>query len=128
MGGRRQTDGLALDVESARLKELPYDITGDSRGRRRGHCRDVRQDLRSHGPDCWCHVGGRALKAAARLAAGAALAALLALAGPSGANDSIANLETGGLVLVKNTDVEMRSEDLYISDKAVRVKYVFVNA
>jgi hypothetical protein len=71
--------------------------------------------------------GGRALKAASRLAAGAALAALLALSGPSGANDSIANLETGGLVLIKNTDVEMRSEDLYISDKAVRVKYVFMN-
>jgi hypothetical protein len=67
------------------------------------------------------------LKAASRLAAGAALAALLALSGPSGANDSIANLETGGLVLIKNTDIEMRSEDLYISDKAVRVKYVFMN-
>jgi hypothetical protein len=71
--------------------------------------------------------GGRALKAASRLAAGAALAALLALSGPASANDSIANLETGGLVLIKNTDVEMRSEDLYISDKAVRVKYLFMN-
>ena len=72
-------------------------------------------------------AGGQALKTASRLAAGTALTALLALSAPAGANDSIANFETGGLVLTKNADIEMRSEDLYISDKAVRVKYSFVN-
>jgi hypothetical protein len=64
------------------------------------------------------------LKAASRFTAGAALAALLVISVPAGANESSANLETGGLVLIKNADIEMRSEDSYISDKAVRVKYV----
>jgi Domain of unknown function (DUF4424) len=48
-------------------------------------------------------------------------------AGVAGANDSTAGLTNYGLVLTKNTDVEMRSEKLYISDKQVRVDYQFLN-
>ena len=58
-------------------------------------------------------------------ALGTALA--LAWAGAAGANDSTAGLATGGLVLTKNADIEMRSEKLYISDKQVRVDYQFLN-
>jgi hypothetical protein len=57
------------------------------------------------------------------------LAALcaVALAAPAGANDSSAELATGGLVFVKNDDVEMTSEDLYLSAAEIRVRYRFVN-
>jgi hypothetical protein len=60
-------------------------------------------------------VGLMALIAAAAAATGAV------------ANDSAAELATGGLVLTKNPAIEMRSEDLFISTKAVRVHYVFAN-
>ena len=56
-----------------------------------------------------------------------AIAALLALAAPALANDSSAELRQGGLVLVRNPGVEMRSEDLFISEKAVKVRYRFRN-
>jgi hypothetical protein len=58
-----------------------------------------------------------------------ALETALALmaAGAAGANDSTAGLAAGGLVLTKNTDIEMRSEKLYISDKQIRVDYQFLN-
>lgn len=57
------------------------------------------------------------------------LAALLAacLAGPALANDSTAELAAGGLILTKTDAIEMRSEDLFISQEAVQVRYVFVN-
>lgn len=51
----------------------------------------------------------------------------LALIAPAFANDSSAELGAGGLVLTKNADIEMRSEDLYISAERVRVNYVFFN-
>src|ERR1019366_10079815 len=53
---------------------------------------------------------------------GVGLAALVAAAAAPGAaaNDSSAELATGGLVLTKNPAIEMRSEDLFISTKAVR--------
>ena len=56
-------------------------------------------------------------------------AALIAAGFAAGAmaNDSSAELATGGLVLTKNPAIEMRSEDLYLSTKAVRVHYVFAN-
>jgi hypothetical protein len=44
------------------------------------------------------------------------------------ATDSTAGLAAGGLVLTKSADIEMRSEDLYISAKLVRVRYSFVNS
>lgn len=58
-----------------------------------------------------------------------ALAALLAavLALPALANDSTAELAAGGLVLTRTDAIEMRSEDLFISEEAVQVRYVFVN-
>jgi len=43
------------------------------------------------------------------------------------ANDSSAELATGGLVFVKNPDVKMLAEDLYISTKEIRVRYKFLN-
>lgn len=49
------------------------------------------------------------------------------LAAPALANDSTAELAAGGLVLTKTEAIEMRSEDLFISQEAVQVRYVFVN-
>ncbi len=46
---------------------------------------------------------------------------------PAQANDSTAELSTGGLVFVQNDDVEMRSEDLFISSAEIRVRYRFFN-
>jgi hypothetical protein len=59
----------------------------------------------------------------------AALAGALALgaAAPAFANDSSAELTTGGLVLAKSADIEMRSEDLAISAKEIVVRYRFFN-
>ena len=68
--------------------------------------------------------GGLALKAVDIMVAGLMLATLV---GPALGNDSTAALTNSGLVLTKNAAIEMKSENLYISDKAVRVKYTFVN-
>jgi hypothetical protein len=60
-----------------------------------------------------------------------ALAALLLCApagAPAGANDSSAELATGGLVLEKSANIEMRAEDLYVSAKEIRVSAHFYNA
>jgi hypothetical protein len=46
---------------------------------------------------------------------------------PSQANDSTAELATGGLRFVTTPDIEMRSEDLFISLEKIRVRYVFFN-
>src|SRR4051812_34208822 len=58
-----------------------------------------------------------------------ALLAALALAGssPALANDSTAELATGGLIFTKNDALQMRSEELFISTKEIRVRYVFFN-
>jgi hypothetical protein len=56
------------------------------------------------------------------------MAAFLAAIAPSAlANDSSAEIGTGGLVFVKNPDVEMLSEDLYISTTEIGVRYRFLN-
>lgn len=60
-----------------------------------------------------------------RIVLAAALAA--ALAAPALANDSTAELAAGGLVLTRTRAIAMRSEDLFISAEAVRVRYVFRN-
>src|SRR5262245_5772256 len=52
---------------------------------------------------------------------------LAAAAAPALANDSTAELATGGLIFVRNENVEMRSEDLTISTKEVSVRYRFFN-
>jgi hypothetical protein len=59
-------------------------------------------------------------------------AAILAVAAgvvspPAVANDSSAELATGGLVFVRNDNVEMRSEELTISAAQVSVRYRFFN-
>ena len=48
----------------------------------------------------------------------AVLGVLLLATGPVYANDSTAELATGGLVFTKTADIEMRSEDLSISEKS----------
>lgn len=46
---------------------------------------------------------------------------------PAFANDSSAELTTGGLVLTRSADIEMRSEDLAISENEIVVRYQFFN-
>lgn len=55
-----------------------------------------------------------------------ALAAVL-LAAPATANDSVASMGTGGLILQRTDGIEMRSEDLYVSAREIRVRYKFYN-
>jgi hypothetical protein len=57
-----------------------------------------------------------------------ALAILAGVAFSAHANDSSAELSTGGLIFVQNPDVEMRSEDLFISAREVHVRYRFFNS
>ncbi|WP_084539550.1 DUF4424 domain-containing protein [Azorhizobium doebereinerae] len=57
--------------------------------------------------------------------AGAALGSLLLAGAPALANDSTAALAAGGLIFVQNDHVQMKSEDLFISEQEVRVRYVF---
>ena len=59
-----------------------------------------------------------------RLVFGAALALA---AGPALANDTMAQLGTGGLVFVRSDAVSMDSEDLFISADEIRVAYAFTN-
>lgn len=54
-------------------------------------------------------------------------AALALSATPLFANDSIAELGTGGLILSRSDAIAMESEDLYISPEKVTVDYVFRN-
>lgn len=54
-------------------------------------------------------------------------AALALSAAPALANDSVAELGTGGLILSRSDAVSMESEDLYISPEKVTVDYVFRN-
>ncbi|TIP89371.1 MAG: DUF4424 domain-containing protein [Mesorhizobium sp.] len=54
-------------------------------------------------------------------------AALALSATPVFANDSIAELGTGGLILSRSDAVAMESEDLYISPEKVTIDYVFRN-
>ncbi|HYD12623.1 MAG TPA: DUF4424 domain-containing protein [Allosphingosinicella sp.] len=58
--------------------------------------------------------------------AGALIASLL-LGQAAVANDSSAEKAAGGLVLRQNNDIDMVSEDLYVSPAEVRVRYVFRN-
>lgn len=55
------------------------------------------------------------------------LATTIALAAPAAANDSTAQLGAGGLQLVRNEEVELLAEDLYVSATEVRVAYWFRN-
>ena len=51
----------------------------------------------------------------------------LATATPGLANDTTASMRAGGLVLERTTGIEMRSEDLYVSAREIRVNYRFFN-
>lgn len=53
--------------------------------------------------------------------------AFLLLPGAALANDTMAELKTGGLSYVQTLDVEMVKEDLFISHEEVRVDYIFRN-
>jgi hypothetical protein len=53
--------------------------------------------------------------------------AAVALAAPALANDSTAEHAAGGLVLTRSESIDMVSEDLFVSAKEVRVRYVFRN-
>jgi hypothetical protein len=56
-----------------------------------------------------------------------ALTLICGAALPALANDTTAELATGGLIFVTNENIEMSAEDLFISAKQVRVRYRFVN-
>ena len=53
--------------------------------------------------------------------------AVAAMAAPAAANDSIAGLGAGGIMLGRTDDIAMESEDLFISMDEVKVDYVFRN-
>ena len=57
----------------------------------------------------------------------AAVLAAILLAAPAAANDSVASMGAGGLVLQRTDGIEMRSEDLYVSAAEIRVRYRFFN-
>jgi hypothetical protein len=56
-----------------------------------------------------------------------ALLVLAALAGPVRANDSAAALDAGGLVLIRDPEIALASEDLRIGVDRIAVDYVFRN-
>jgi hypothetical protein len=60
-----------------------------------------------------------------QIACGLVLASLSGA--PADANDSSAELASGGLLFVQNDDVEMRAEDLFVSAGEIRVRYRFFN-
>lgn len=56
------------------------------------------------------------------------LGSALLLAAPGAlADDSSAALDAGGIVLTKNADIRMATEDLFISPRQVKVHYTFIN-
>ncbi|GAA0638723.1 DUF4424 family protein [Brevundimonas lenta] len=52
---------------------------------------------------------------------------VLAPGAPAAANDSVAVMGTGGLILQRTDGIVMRSEDLYVSAEEIRVRYRFFN-
>jgi len=56
-----------------------------------------------------------------------AVLAALVVAAPALANDSVASMGAGGLILERTDGIEMRSEDLYVSAEQIRVRYRFYN-
>ncbi len=52
---------------------------------------------------------------------------LLAAASPALANDTVAETAAGGLVFKQSAEIDMVSEDLFVSAEQVRVRYVFRN-
>lgn len=56
-----------------------------------------------------------------------AVLATLLIAAPARANDSTAAMAIGGLTMTKSDAIRMDSEDLFVSQKQVRVRYRFTN-
>lgn len=56
-----------------------------------------------------------------------ALLCAFVLAAPAAANDTVASMGAGGLVFQRTDGIEMRSEDLYVSAREIRVRYRFFN-
>ena len=56
-----------------------------------------------------------------------AVTLICAAALPALGNDTTAELATGGLIFVTNDNIEMSTEDLFISANQVRVRYRFIN-
>jgi hypothetical protein len=56
-----------------------------------------------------------------------AVISLLAFLAPAGANDSTARLGAGGIELVRNSEISMEKEVLFLSPAMVTVDYVFRN-
>src|SRR5262245_54336329 len=83
-------------------------------------------------PPCsrrWSHAHNASLscgEGAMRVSAIGIFAAAV-IAAPACANDSTAELATGGLVLTRNDDIEMRAEDLFVSAREISVRYRFFN-
>lgn len=71
--------------------------------------------------------GRRNDRPARTLCALAALTAALLAAPAAHANDSMAEVAIGGLVLKQSSDIAMDKEDLFISRDEVRVDYLFTN-
>ncbi len=55
------------------------------------------------------------------------LAVLILLSSYSLANDSTGYVGTGGIQYLKNSQVAMQSEDLFISKKMIKVDYLYKN-
>ncbi|MFT4912477.1 MAG: hypothetical protein ACI9YM_001052 [Brevundimonas sp.] len=62
-----------------------------------------------------------------RLTTVLACAAVLLMSLPASANDSVASMGAGGLVLQRTEGITMVSEDLFVSAREVRVTYRFLN-
>lgn len=62
-----------------------------------------------------------------RLCLPAFLSLALTVSSPASANDSVAAMRAGGLVLQKTDGIRMDSEDLFVSAREIRVKYRFFN-
>lgn len=61
------------------------------------------------------------------LLTGIAALGILAISGIAAANDSTAEMTTGGLVLKTNRNIDMVEEDLFVSTREIRVNYIFRN-
>jgi hypothetical protein len=89
--------------------------------RERGNSEEDESDIASAALECFSK-----LRRPAALGAASIIWAMFAAA-PALANDTTAELTTGGLVFAKNASVEMRAEDLFVSSKEIRVRYRFFN-
>lgn len=49
------------------------------------------------------------------------------LMGLANANDAVATLDAGGIVIGKTADIVMEKEDLFVSEEKIRVAYIFRN-